>query len=311
MVICALCGSQMSPLFRARDYRRADDPEERQLYWCAGCQYGRLRGDFTPSEVASFYPALYYTHGTAQKPANKLSIFDRVRLHLAWRLDAGVPLQPSEIVPVRSGHLTFCDLGCGSGEQLRQFKEAGYEVIGVEPDPRARSIAQIAGEVLDGTAEDIPAKIAGMQFDVVLLSHVLEHCIDPIKALSNVQKIITSDGTLVVEVPNNNALGFTVFQAVWRWTDIPRHLNFFTEKSLRAALQKSGFTVTKVLYVGYARQFHPEWIQAQEDIWVRIGSEPKPNFDWASWALLFRTAFASAATKYDSVRIHAIRSVRR
>jgi SAM-dependent methyltransferase len=309
MEICALCGGQMSPFFRARDYRRPDDREERQLYWCTGCKYGRLGGDFTPSEVASFYPAAYYTHGIEQHREDKLSFSDRLRLHLAWRLDAGTTLEPGEIVPLRADRLTFCDLGCGSGEQLRKFKEAGYDVIGVEPDPRARSIAQKAGEVLGGTAEDIPSKIAGMRFDLVLLSHVLEHCIDPIKALSNVHRIISSDGTVVIEVPNNNALGFSTFQAVWPWTDIPRHLNFFSERSLRAALQKSGFTVQKVYYVGYARQFHPRWIRTQEEIWERINSGPKRSFDRASWELLFRTAFASAAAKYDSVRVHAKRSV--
>jgi SAM-dependent methyltransferase len=294
--------------FRARDYRRVDDREERQLYWCPKCNYGRLAGDITPEEVASFYPDAYYTHGTEPKRDSKLGFSDRLRAHLAWRLDFGTPLLPSEITPVHGGRMTFCDLGCGSGEQLRQFKEAGYEVVGVEPDPRARSIAQKVGVVLDGTAENIPPKIAGMRFDLILLSHVLEHCIDPMKALSNVRKILASDGSLVIEVPNNSALGFCAFRALWPWTDIPRHLNFFTERSLRAALQMSGFAVTRVNYVGYARQFHPDWIRTQEDIWARIGTGSKPNFKWAAWALLYRTAFASDAAKYDSVRVHAVRS---
>jgi len=295
----------MEPLFRARDYRRADDRQERQLYWCAECKYGRLGGDFTPGQVALFYPSAYYTHRPEPKCEGNVSFFDRLRAHLAWRLDAGAPLQPNEIALSRRGRLTLCDLGCGSGKQISQFKEAGYEIIGVEPDPRARSMAQKVGEVLDGTAENIPSKIAGMQFDVVLLSHVLEHCIDPMKALANAQRILGAHGTLVIEVPNNNALGFFTFRAMWPWTDIPRHLHFFTERSLRIALQALGFEVAKVSYVGYVRQFQAEWIRAQEDIWAQIGEEPKPNFKRAAWALLFRTAFASPATKYDSIRVHA------
>ena len=309
MEVCILCGSKMAPFFRARDYRRADNREEWQLYWCADCKYGRLGGDFTPEQIARFYPAAYYTHGTNQKYESKPSFFERLRAHLAWRLDAGIPLEPNEIALSRRSGLTLCDLGCGSGEKLIQFKNAGYEVIGVELDPRARLIAQKAGEVLDGTAENIPSKIAGIHFDVVLLSHVLEHCINPIKALSNIQKIIAPHGALVIEVPNNNALGFSTFQAMWPWTDIPRHLNFFTEKSLNIALKMSGFKITKVNYVGYARQFQREWIQTQEDIWSKLGKEPKPDFNWAAWVLLFRTAFASAPAKYDSVRVHAMRYV--
>ncbi len=309
MQSCVLCGSQMAPRFRARDYRRPEDRQERQLYWCTKCDYGRLGGDFTPSEVAYFYPNVYYTHSTERKRDTNAPFFDRLRAHLAWRVDAGIPLQPSEITLRRTGRMTFCDFGCGSGEKLRQFKEAGYEVVGVEPDPIARAIAQKVCDVLDGTAENIPSSISGLRFDVVLMSHVFEHCIDPIKALSNMRRILADDGFLVIEVPNNNALGFCTFEATWPWTDIPRHLNFFTEQSLRAILRMSGFTVTRVNYVGYARQFQPEWIRIQEQIWEQIGTGSKLNFKWAAWALLCRTAFASAAAKYDSVRLHAARSL--
>ncbi len=295
----------MSPLFRARDYRRAEDIKEHQVNWCGRCKFGRLEGNFTPQEITSFYPDVYYTHSADLKQERRESFFDRLRAHLAWRVDAGLQLM-DEVKPLHGRSLSFCDLGCGSGEQLRLFREAGYQVIGVEPDPRARAVAQKVGEVLDGTAEQIPAKVTNKRFDVVLLSHVLEHCIDPIQALSNVQRILRSNGTLVIEVPNNGALGFTLFGAAWPWSDIPRHLNFFTEKSLRIALEKSGFEVMSVHYTGYTRQFHAEWIRTQEQIWAQICAGSKPNFKLASWGLLLRTAFASAPTKYDSVRVHAV-----
>ena len=298
----------MSSLFAARDYRRPSDRVERQLNWCTGCKYGRLDGQFTPGEVASFYPLEYYTHGNGLHGEVKASFLDRLRAHLAWRFDQGTPLRPSEIVlESEDQKLTFCDLGCGAGMQLGRFRKAGYQVIGVEPDPAARALAQSVGEVLDGTAESIPSKVADMRFNVVLMSRVLEHCIDPMKALANVWHILEPIGTLVIEVPNNDALGFSKFGPIWPWTDIPRHLNFFTERSLRAALWASGFSVTQVNYVGYARQFQSEWIRTQELMHAQIGSPPQPNFRRAAWMLLFRTAWAPAGTKYDSLRVHAHR----
>ena len=296
----------MAPIFGARDYRRVDDREEWQVAWCAECEYGRLQGQFTPERVASFYPTEYYTHGTDLTQKIQVSFLDRLRAHLAWRFDSGAPLRPSEIELSCSRTSTLCDLGCGSGEQLGLFETAGYRVIGIEPDARARVIAQQNYEVLEGTAEDLPAKIVGMKFDVVLLSHVLEHCIDPMTALKNVRKVLEPNGTLVVEVPNNLARGFFELRAAWPWSDIPRHLNFFTERSLLAALSKSHFMVKKVIYVGYSRQFQSEWIQTEERIWENIGSGERPNFKWIAWKLLFRTAFASNRVKYNSVRIHAV-----
>jgi len=308
MINCLLCGQPATLLFRARDYRRPDDPKEWPLYWCDQCRFGRLAGDITPQEVATFYPPDYYTHGAPTKADAALSFLDRLRVHLAWRFDAGVALDPGEVARPHGRSPKFCDLGCGSGAQLGKFKSAGYDVIGVEPDPRARVVAEKMGEAVDGTAENIPAKVAGMRFDVVLMSHVLEHCIDPVKALSNVGKILTPQGTLVIEVPNIGAAGFSRFRALWPWTDIPRHLNFFTERALRRALAMSGFDVKRAIYVGYARQFRPEWIRMQERVWERIGAGRKPNFRLASWGLLLRTAFAPNATKYDSVRVHAVRA---
>jgi SAM-dependent methyltransferase len=298
----------MDRLFMARDYRRPDDRMEWPIGWCTTCQYGRLEGNFSPTKVGSFYSMPYYTHDIIAKPKGNLAFLDRLRTHLAWRADSGIELQPREIAHAgQQGRLTFCDLGCGSGGQLRAFKELGYQVIGVEPDPKARSVAGRIGDVLDGTAEDLPPQIADRQFDVVLFSHVLEHCIDPVKALANAKRILAADGTLVIEVPNNGAIGFAWFKAAWPSTDIPRHLNFFTEQSLRALLQRSGFKITDVKYVGYTRQFVPEWIAMQEDIWRQIGTGSKPKFGRAAWRLLFRTAFASRASKYDSIRVHAKR----
>ena len=306
MVMCILCRRPMAPLFRARDYRRADDHEEWQVAWCANCEFGRLEGQFTPNLVASFYPPVYYTHGAELHQEVPASFLDRLRAHLAWRLDWGVMLRPSEVEPRRSSHATLCDLGCGSGEQLRLFREAGYRVIGIEPDPRARVIARQSHEVLEGTAENLPANLAEMKFDVVLLSHVLEHCIDPMKVLANARQILEPNGTLLIEVPNNRATGFSRFGAVWPWSDIPRHLNFFTERSLRTALLKSGFGIERVLYVGYSRQFQSEWLRTEEKIWSHVGCGESPNFEWEAWKLLLRTAFASDRKKYNSVRVHAV-----
>jgi hypothetical protein len=77
---------------------------------------------------------------------------------------------------------------------------------------------------------------------------------------------------------------------------------------LRIVLAKCGYKITKTNYVGYTRQFQAEWIKTQEQIWAQVGTGRRPNFKWAAWLLLFRTAFAEAATKYDSIRIHAVRS---
>jgi SAM-dependent methyltransferase len=301
----------MRRLFVARDYRRPSDPMERSVFWCSTCTYGCVEGNFTPKEVARFYEIPYYTHHEIcesgnQEASKRVPFLDRLLAHLAWRVDFGRDVHPSEIEPVSNhGSRTLCDIGCGSGDLLAKFKAAGYHVLGIEPDPKARAVAQRIGEVLDGTAEQLPSEVKGRSFDVVLLSHVLEHFIEPLSALRNARKILASGGTLIIEVPNNAALGFSKFQAAWPWTDMPRHLHFFSERSLRAALYAAGLLITKTNYLGYTRQFQPDWFSNQYEIWAQIEKRPAPNFRRAAWLLLLRTAIARRQIKYDSVRVHA------
>lgn len=206
-------------------------------------------------------------------------------MHSAWRCDGSQDFSAAEF-PLGK---TACDIGCGNGNLLRRMKSAAYSVVGIEPDPKARAITQDF-PVYDGTAEQLPEGLG--QFDVVIMSHVLEHCIDPTAAVRNAKGLLTDSGTLVIEVPNNAALGFRWFQGKWPWTDIPRHLSFFAEKSLQRLLSSQGLRISKTIYTGFTRQFSPEWRQ-------QIGSVR------SGWPLLLRSVVAQDRSKYDSIRIHA------
>jgi SAM-dependent methyltransferase len=281
-----------------RDHMRPELAETWSLMWCDACKFGRLAGNFTAASVAPFYATGYYTHKQSTSTNHAIPFLDRLLAHLAWRVDQGAHLSLTEIG--QGG--AFCEIGCGNGTWLKLAKEAGYDVVGVEPDPTARALAGQIATVHEGTAERLPTEVSSKQFDLVLMSHVLEHTIDPISALANARSVLAPGGTLIVEVPNNAAHGFRSLKASWLWSDVPRHLNFFTEESLSAALKTAGLSTIKTFYCGYARQFSRDWRASQALVCERTGT-PKPENDWLR---LLRTAFAKTATKYDSIRVHAV-----
>ena len=258
----------------------------------------------TEADVASFYDIPYYTHGTASEPSALAPTFgDKVRTHLAWRMDKGMPLSPDEV----AGRGRMCDVGCGNGYLMQRFAAAGFEVVGVEPDPRARSVALQYGPVYDGSAEAIPVEV-GTDIDVVVLSHSLEHARSVRRAMNAIHRIVRPGGAVIVEVPNCDALAFDLREATWAWTDVPRHIHFFTKASLSRLLLQSGFRVVRVLYVGYARQFSNDWINSER----RVAEVVAPSYaahlgPGGAWQLLLRTMLASPKRKYDSLRIHAVR----
>jgi SAM-dependent methyltransferase len=292
----------MSPLFAASDYRRPQAAEIFHVGWCADCAYGKVAPSPSPEEVASFYRIEYYTHAMGPSASGRPSAIAKLRAHLAWRRDQGVWLEPGELGPPG----TLLDIGCGDGTNMARFRAAGFDVTGIEPDPQARATASQHGSVHAGTAEahELPA---GQTFRYVLMANSLEHVISPLDALRRVRGRLSPGGRLVIEVPNCASQGFRSYGPLWPWTDLPRHLHFFTRRSLSKALEHCGYAVRRVLYVGYARQFDASWSDEMQRIrrQSRISGFTPDTGALADWRLLTRTAFGRDDDKYDSIRIHA------
>lgn len=316
--LCPLTGQPMRRLLHVpRDWRRSDVPQSWDLWWSDAGRYGALHPRPTPAQAAAAHALPeYYTHadprdtsrspGTAPAPGWA----GRLALALAVRLDRGIEPDAAfweRVVPRDAA--SAIELGCGNGARLLQLPPRVRDRLGLEPDPAAVAAARAAGlEVLEASAEAPPTQLQGRRFDFVLFTHVLEHCLEPMVALRNAAGFLADGGVLMVETPNNAAEGFRRHGAGWRWADMPRHLNFFTEASLRGFAERAGLVVERCEYWGYCRQFLPEWLADQALIEARLSAMPQspPRFrrqEWRALVLLLRTALAAPARKYDSVRL--------
>ncbi len=77
------------------------------------------------------------------------------------------------------------DVGCGNGEFLKRAKGLGWEVYGLDFDPKAVTAAQASG--IHATVGDLEsARYPSEHFDAVTMSHVIEHLHDPVEALREV-----------------------------------------------------------------------------------------------------------------------------
>ncbi|WP_416674567.1 class I SAM-dependent methyltransferase [Egbenema bharatensis] len=316
---CPICTRRTSPLFSVPcDYRKPFNSRRYAIDWCEVCDYGQVWERPSRAEIPGFYQLEnYYTHNsqsTSQLQPRK-TFFDRLRAHLSYRFDRGEPLTPDDALSLLEGDsLTICEIGCGNGGNLLQFMKQGFSGVGVEPDPCARDAAKKSGMlVFQGTAEELPEEVLEPKFDVVLMSHVLEHCLDINAAVSNAKRILKQGGIFIVETPNCHSRGFKSYQGEWPWSDIPRHLNFFTPSSLNLILTKYGFSVAKTKYDGFFRQFTNTWLENEAEIWQSFAHydskrDSPPNFKLRAWKLLLKSVLSSKAMKYDSIRLIAINS---
>jgi 2-polyprenyl-3-methyl-5-hydroxy-6-metoxy-1,4-benzoquinol methylase len=123
------------------------------------------------------------------------------------------------------------DVGSSSGELLMTFqREFGGEGYGVEPGESELEQASAAGLQVVASIEQLPRHAAGT-FDLVTLSHVLEHLPDPVGTLQLIRREwLAADGLVLVETPN--LYGHPSFEL--------GHLAVFTPQTLRSALTSAG-----------------------------------------------------------------------
>ena len=114
------------------------------------------------------------------------------------------------------------DLGCGDGTVLWLARRDGWQVEGVELFPEHASMVQRT-HGFPVTASDIDGyRGSPAAWDVVVLTHVLEHLPDPIGALVKIRDLLTAQGVGVLEFPNIDALDAWVRRLLAR-TGIHRH----------------------------------------------------------------------------------------
>ena len=213
----------------------------------------------------------YYTHGADHIPETEPTFIERAMMHLAWRTDRGSMFDPSTVLRGDASNWKVLDIGCGSGDLLSSFSDMGLETFGLEPDANARSEAEKRGHrVFSGTAELIPDELRGRKFEVVTITHVLEHCLSPIDALKNAREFLAEDGVLYCEVPNAGSLYFQTYSHISEMLDVPRHLFFFRKTDLEALTNDVGLEIIKWNFHGLTRHFSASWKAWENTIFDRI-----------------------------------------
>jgi SAM-dependent methyltransferase len=95
---------------------------------------------------------------------------------------------------------TALDYGCGRGETLQIFGEAGFEVTGVDVDPECVRLASRHGRACALNPLDPVGQFGAKSFDIVTCFHVLEHVENPSQTLGALSRIARD--FVVLAVPN-------------------------------------------------------------------------------------------------------------
>jgi SAM-dependent methyltransferase len=153
-----------------------------------------------------------------------------------------------ELAPARAGRALDC--GCGAGANARILRSRGWEVTGVtlSPGERDRALAHCTRIVLADLEQPLPDPVGG-GYDLVLLSHVLEHLLHPERLLEDLKRVLAPDGVVLVALPNLLFYPIRLRLLLGRF-EYERdgildetHVRFYSFASGAALLERSGLRV--------------------------------------------------------------------
>src|SRR5690606_25428262 len=138
---------------------------------------------------------------------------------------------------------TLLDVGAGTGDFLQCSKKGGWQIQGVEPNIKARKLADEKGvHLLDDIDE-----VTNQKFDVITLWHVLEHIPNLESYIIKLKGLLKDNGILVIAVPNYKSYDAKYYKEFWAAYDVPRHLWHFSIKSIKFLFSKEKMKVVKIL----------------------------------------------------------------
>ncbi|MEC4113303.1 class I SAM-dependent methyltransferase [Myroides pelagicus] len=186
-------------------------------------EYQLLKTEPTPSldVLDSYYESPNYISHTDSKS----TFFDKVYQSVKIR---AIQNKFSIIEEIQKVNGTLLDIGCGTGEFLVEGKNRGWEVIGFEPNKRARELSLSKGINLVDNLDEIDSH----SVDVITMWHVLEHVVDLDTQLKQLQRILKKGGLLIIAVPNFKSYDASYYGKYWAAYDVPRHLWHFSQKSI-------------------------------------------------------------------------------
>jgi ubiquinone/menaquinone biosynthesis C-methylase UbiE len=156
-----------------------------------------------------------------------------------------------------SNGINFLDLGCGEGLALIEAFNKNWNVFGNDiSDNRIQEAKQ--DKITFNQGDLFSACYPDNFFDFVYMDSVLEHLINPVDYLNELNRIMKKKAIIYIGVPNEESLFDNFRQLVFKFIgrsklstklrpfETPFHISGFTKKSLRIIANLTNFKTVEV-----------------------------------------------------------------
>ncbi|MCH8534573.1 MAG: class I SAM-dependent methyltransferase [Flavobacteriaceae bacterium] len=219
--------SKYKPNFITKDYFKSQ--EKFELVWDEAYQIFKTQPQPDAKEIGKYYDSeAYISHSNQIKNLMDLAYGVAKQLMLKKKL--------SWVNSIVKKKASILDIGCGTGDVLWLLQKNKFEVQGIEPNAKARKIAQEKDLQIHADLKEVKDT-----FDLISMFHVLEHVHDPFSYVEDLHQYLNSDAYVMVAVPNFNSYDANYYQEHWAAFDVPRHLFHFSAYGIKKLFQERGF----------------------------------------------------------------------
>ncbi|WP_127136046.1 class I SAM-dependent methyltransferase [Flagellimonas oceanensis] len=188
-----------------------------------------------PQNLGPYYESEDYISHTDAKSTLTDRLYQLVK---AKNLKDKVQLIENQYVKSKS----LLDLGAGTGDFLITAQNSGFRVTGIEPNAKARKLAEQKGVHLQESLKEV----SGQKFQAITLWHVLEHLPNLEEQITTLANLLEEDGVLVIAVPNFKSFDAKHYKSYWAAFDVPRHLWHFSKTSIAKLFAPHQMEVVKI-----------------------------------------------------------------
>lgn len=254
---CAICFSKnMGPVFDSREMMFGLSGN---FFYseCLSCGCVQLMN--APDDLSLYYPVDYYSYssvGRLKSPSTLKRLKSKAWLgekffgskilsclkrpgYFYWLENLGLKLDSKVL-----------DVGCGSGSLLARMSGSGFsDLTGIDPYINA-TLYPAPGCVVNKCGL---SDFCG-SYDLIMLNHSLEHMPDQDAAFSDLNRLISDSGSILIRIPISGGYAFRKYKNNWVNLDPPRHYFLHTVYSISLLAKRHGFSVSKVFFDSTAQQ---------------------------------------------------------
>ncbi|MDF2772317.1 MAG: ubiG 1 [Geminicoccaceae bacterium] len=199
---------------------------------CVDCGFVFVADRLSDADLAAYYatPVKNPVYNDPDNTANLAFYYERLRKEIESRIAPGRVL----------------DIGCSNGQFLDVMER--WERYGTEIGGEAEAAIAKYGERI----KPLPIEQCDWPdafFDVITMQDSFDHMLRPMEVLAKCATLLRPGGLLVIKVHDISSVFARVSGSRYYALIPPSHLSYFSPKTLRRALDRTGFSTVAVKYL--------------------------------------------------------------